>query len=594
MSEIIIESFDDFSKLVTTPINKVEDIKEKQVTKITGEKDKTLKIKDDNKRIKIITVDPKEPNEKVRYEFKIVTQNADQQLVRQESLNHISTLITDRIANNMINAELVGFLNVQPTRANFLGNTVVSGVLSFYPINIFTNLDKVQPIQTFPVPTQESELSKLPTTSQIVITEETTAVDGVKLYDYSQMAELLVPTAQQSFNLKSASTISTNIPDPVVTTDTTTILPNATTTTTTVAPNTQTGSYENLTKSLTINPLVQDLQKRILAKGAIDQTVKPAADFIAAKGGADGKFGDATGRAISLLTKGNSEPPTTTIDKATAQALTTKLTGLTQADLDKVSVKPAVQPAAKPAAQPTQQTGQPQVQQQKPKPGAISVKTPGGSTFTINEMLAFNYFSYARHIELLKFKHINEGKLELLKSGVNGGQYKFAWDTAMRGIGTAIDSGNTSGAVKVQLMQNDPNSIFDIKWTMDTNRNVTLYAVGDFTRTAEDDKKAVEISELIDALFKNTAFWKSAKGSVLNFQGGDDERKGQDLYNNWFTSTIRPKLNLMNQQDPNLTAINNADVEIKRKLWGNTGNDTARWTIQTINGPMNYSVNTDF
>ena len=587
MNGIIIESFDDFSKLVTAPINNVENIKEKQVTKIKGEKDTILKTKDDNKRIKIVIVEPKEPNEKVRYEFKIVTKNADQQLVRQESLNHIATLITDRIANKMINAELVGFLNVQPTRANALGNTIVSGVLSFYPINIFTNLDKVQPIQTFPVPTQESELSKLPTTSQIVITEETTAVDGVKLYDYSQMAELLAPTAQQSFNLKSASTISTNIPDPVVTTDTTTLAPNATTNTTTLAPNTQTGSYENLTKSLSVNPLVQDLQKRILAKGAVDQTVKPAADFIAAKGGADGKFGDATGRAISLLTKGNPEPPTTTIDKATADALTTKLTGLTQVDLDKVSVKPVTQPIANAPAQPA-------TQQQKPKPGAISVKTPGGATFTINEMLAFNYFSYARHIELLKFKHINEGKLELLKSGVNGGQYKFAWDTAMRGIGTAIDSGNMSGAVKVQLLQNDPNSIFDIKWAMDTNRNVTLYAVGDFTRTAEDDKKAIEISELIDALFKNTAFWKPAKGSVLNFQGGDDERKGQDLYNNWFTSTIRPKLNLMNQQDPNLTAINNADVEIKRKLWGNTGNDTARWTIQTINGPMNYSVDTDF
>lgn len=605
MSEITIKSFDEFVKTVNESTDTPEKVTEKEVWKLSGKRTEVpgeedeynkLTIKDEGKKIKIVVSKPVAPDEKIRYDFKVVTSFPDDATAKQEALNHIANLIVDQVEQKKITADLVGFVNTEKAQRRALGNYVLAGVLSFYPASKFTNLDKVTPIQTVPVPTtEEKKEDDLPVTSKVVEAEKAIneAAGVVKIYDYNQMKDLLPAQAQAGMDIGSAAKVSgEKVEDPGASkaepakAEVPKTEPTAPATPAKAEP-TKGGqsSYENLVKSMTVNPKVTELQSRILSKGETDPKVKVAADLIRAKGGADGKFGDATGRAISQIAKGNPEPPTTTIDKATSDALTSALAGTTYEPTKPAAKKPADQPNR--PAQPGQ-PAQPATPAKAPA-GAIQVKTPAGSTFNVLETRKFSYFDYARTVEMLKFRPVNEGKLELLKSGARGGQYKWAWDTLMRGIGTQIDSGVTYGTINTQLVQNDPKSVIQIRWSMDQNRNVSIYVVGEFTRTQADDAKATKICELIVAQFSNEAFWKPAKG-----RPNDDERKGQELYNNWYTKTILPLLRSMNQADPNLTAIKNADVDIRRRLWGNTRNDTARWSIETLDGPMNYSVDTNF
>lgn len=602
MNDLNIKSFDEFVKTVNESTGETEKVTEKEVWRLSGKRTDVaggedeyskLTIKDEGKKIKVVVSKPIAPDEKIRYDFKVVTSSPDDQVAKQEAMNHIANLIADQVKQKKITSDMVGFINTEKAQRRVLGDYVVAGVLSFYPVTKFTNLDKVTPVNAFPVPTTEKKTeSDVPVTSQIVKADKSVneAAD-VKIYNYSQMKDLLSASALPGMNIASASAVSgekvedpgESTPQPDASTTQTTTLPPAQPAAEPAKTETQ-SSYENLAKSMTINSKVQELQSRILSKGEIDPKVKVAADFIRAKGGADGKFGDATGRAISQIVKGNPEPPTTFIDKVTSDALITALSGTTYTPAQPTAQAPAAKPAQ--PAQPAQ-TEQP-VTSFPATNGTIQVKTPGGSSFNVLETKRFNYFNYARTVETLRFRPVNEGKLELLKSGARGGQYKFAWDKLMREIGTQIDSGITYGTLNAQLDTADPRSVIQVKWSMDPSRNVSIYVVGEFTRTQADDTKATEICELIVAQFSNEAFWKPAKGWP-----NDNERTAQELYNNWYTKNILPRLRTMNQADPNVTAIKNADLDIRRKLWGNTGNDTARWQIETSDGPMTYSVDTD-
>jgi len=607
MNDLNIKSFDEFVKTVNESANETEKVTEKEVWRLSGKRTDAaggedeyskLTIKDEGKKIKVVVSKPVAPDEKIRYDFKVVTSSPDDQVAEQEAMNHIANLIADQVNQKKITADMVGFINTEKAQRRALGDYIVAGVLSFYPVTKFTNLDKVTPVNKFPVPTTEEKTeTNVPVTSRVVEADKSiNEAADVKIYKYDQMKDLLSSSAQPGMNIASASAVSgEKVEDP----GTDKSQPDASTTqTTTVAP-TQTAaeaepteraiSFEYIRSSMTVDPRVKELQSRILSKGETDPKIKVAADFIRAKGGADGKFGDATGRAISQILKGNPEPPTLYIDNVTSDRLVTALRGTIY---NREQQTPQTTQA--PVTQPNTQSEQPVQTEQPlattPPGGAVQVKTPAGSTFNVLlEAKKFNYFNYARTVELLKFRPVNEGKLELLKSGARGGQYKWAWDTLMNGIGTQIDSGVTYGAINTQLVQNDPKSVVQVRWSMDASRNVSLYVVGEFTRTQADDTKATEICELIKAQFSNEVFWKPAKGWP-----NDNERTAQELYNNWYTKNILPRLRSMNQADPNVAAIKNADVDIRRRLWGNTGNDTARWQIETLDGPMSYSVNTDF
>jgi hypothetical protein len=105
--------------------------------------------------------------------------------------------------------------------------------------------------------------------------------------------------------------------------------------------------YVGLKKSSAFDQKVQDLQKTIIAKGG------PSADKIKTKGGADGKYGDATASAIGSLIGTNVDVAEITAD--VDAKLKTALAGVTADQIAKVQAPAAKtgsasQAAAKPAA----------------------------------------------------------------------------------------------------------------------------------------------------------------------------------------------------------------------------------------------------
>jgi peptidoglycan hydrolase-like protein with peptidoglycan-binding domain len=108
-------------------------------------------------------------------------------------------------------------------------------------------------------------------------------------------------------------------------------------------------------------------------------------------------------------------------------------------------------------------------------------------------------------------------------------------------------------------------------------------------RNQNDDKIAMGICDQIVAKFKETEFWKPFKGTF-----NDDESAAGMAYNNWYTTTIVPLVKTLRAGDPNIAKLEAADKSTRAKLQGGTANDTSSWSIDTLNGPMQYTVNTDF
>ncbi len=282
MNELNIKSFDEFVKTVNESANETEKITEKEVWRLSGKRTDAaggedeyskLTIKDEGKKIRIVVSKPVAPDEKLRYDFKVITSSPDDKVAEQEALNHIANLIADQVEQKKVTADMVGFINTEKAQRRAVGDYVLAGVLSFYPASKFTNLDKVAPIKTFPVPTtEEKKEDDLPVTSKVVEDAKTPAASGVRIYNYSQMKDLLPPESQAGMNIASAAKVSgEKVEEPG--TDKKQATTASTTQTTTVAPVKQepeSSSYENLAKSMTVNPLVKELQAKILVMGKTD------------------------------------------------------------------------------------------------------------------------------------------------------------------------------------------------------------------------------------------------------------------------------------------------------------------------------------
>ena len=111
-------------------------------------------------------------------------------------------------------------------------------------------------------------------------------------------------------------------------------------------------------------------------------------------------------------------------------------------------------------------------------------------------------------------------------------------------------------------------------------------------RIAADDTTATQICQMIQDKFKEVAFWDDFKNNI--FYGGDDEATAGAAYNNWYVTAIVPLTKALRPGDPNIAKIDTAQKTIVQKLQGGTANDTYSWQIDTLNGPMQYTVDTDF
>lgn len=137
-----------------------------------------------------------------------------------------------------------------------------------------------------------------------------------------------------------------------------------------VAANTsQASSYAGLKLTQTFDKKIQDLQKTIIAKGG------PAADAIVAKGGAIGKYGSGTAKAIGILAGTNKEENEITAD--IDAKLKTALAGVTADQIAKVQTPAAKtggasQAAAKPAAAKTGGASQTAIKTVTTKKGSLT------------------------------------------------------------------------------------------------------------------------------------------------------------------------------------------------------------------------------
>jgi hypothetical protein len=137
-----------------------------------------------------------------------------------------------------------------------------------------------------------------------------------------------------------AGTITAPAAQAATTTDTTTVAPTTNKTATTGST-----AITGIKRTSTFDQKIQDLQKKIIAKGG------PAADSINAKGGAVGKYGSGTANAIGILVGTNKEENEITADLATK--IDTALKDVTPEMIAKVKVPAAAAAgtsAAKPAA----------------------------------------------------------------------------------------------------------------------------------------------------------------------------------------------------------------------------------------------------
>jgi hypothetical protein len=111
----------------------------------------------------------------------------------------------------------------------------------------------------------------------------------------------------------------------------------------------------------------------------------------------------------------------------------------------------------------------------------------------------------------------------------------------------------------------------------------------EWSRTDADVKLAEQVSKILVALFRDTAWFKEFKG--LN----DNEAGAIAKFAPWWTKNIQPAIDKLNDKDKNKETLNNLRKNIIIKMEGSTMNDTARWPIFDINNkPKVYQVDTDF
>jgi hypothetical protein len=105
------------------------------------------------------------------------------------------------------------------------------------------------------------------------------------------------------------------------------------------------------------------------------------------------------------------------------------------------------------------------------------------------------------------------------------------------------------------------------------------------------DALSIEIAEMIVALFvSGNPIWAPANG-LLN----DDENMAKQIFNNYWNTNIMPKINMLPANSQNKSRLAATQTAIDSSLGGgNVISDEVTFQIETKNGPMKYTIDTDF
>lgn len=105
------------------------------------------------------------------------------------------------------------------------------------------------------------------------------------------------------------------------------------------------------------------------------------------------------------------------------------------------------------------------------------------------------------------------------------------------------------------------------------------------------DALSIEIAEMIVALFvSGNPIWEPANGLL-----GDNENVAKQIFNNYWITYIMPKINMLPTTSQNKARLAATQTAIDSSLGGgNVFSDNVTFQIETKNGPMKYTVDTDF
>ena len=105
------------------------------------------------------------------------------------------------------------------------------------------------------------------------------------------------------------------------------------------------------------------------------------------------------------------------------------------------------------------------------------------------------------------------------------------------------------------------------------------------------DTLSIEIAEMIVALFvSGNPIWQPAKGLI-----NDDENMGKQIFNNYWITNIMPKINMLPANSKNKSRLAATQAAITDTMGGvNVMSDEVTFQIETKNGPMKYTIDTDF
>lgn len=347
MSEFKIKSFAEYQKFLNESMDnsQVEEDRHKDKTVYNDIRGK--EITDDTK-IKIAMGTPDtEKGEVMKFDFKYVnSEDIDPTAAKKKAIDELTSMIASQVDGGQLKPDMVGVIDIKKEGTRTAGDYVYKGAVSFYQGNHFTpdQLQNATAIATIPGGTPESGKTQTEEKLTSTVKEEATMplFEDLKIYDASTIGSSEVKADIKSM-LDAPSKVQEPSPDTTQTTTTAPPATDTTTTTTAVPVSTQQPqtSYVGIKKGLNVNPAVQELQAKIIALGGAGATM------LNAKGGADGKYGDATAQAIAEVAFGDhTKPVPNPIDQATSDALNKALANVKPEDVAKIK-KPVA--AAKPA-----------------------------------------------------------------------------------------------------------------------------------------------------------------------------------------------------------------------------------------------------